>query len=531
MNSAAALSRSVAEPVDRFLESVPELSLAERGMLCEQALFMLEGLYVHLRLKRAMHAIDPVQRLRLLQRRISDFSELEFQAELLRVFASLRDLHTRYQLGDPYRGRVATLGILVEQYHDEDSAPRYLVSRIHKSLQIDSFKPGVELLAWNGVPIATAVERNAEREGGSNRAARLARGLEALTLRPLRTSLPPDERFVILEYQPRRGEPAEVRINWTVLDAATLSDRDGARATADPVSVLAAAHGIDIAGEAARRVKRRLYAAPTSRRKTTESNPFDAVMKCEPIKTPDGYVAYLRIYSFNVTSASAFLREISKRLADLPEDRLIVDIRANPGGLIPAAEGLLALLSEEPIEPVRFSLANTPQTLALCDQAQPLRAWVKSIAASLETGEAYSQAFSLSDPVALASGLRKFAGKKLLITDARCYSAADIFAAGFQDNRLGDVLGTDSCTGAGGANVWSHELVRLMLPEQTMALPRGASFRVALRRATRVRDCVGVPLEDFGVTPNYEHKLTRRDVRDANQDLMARAVEILSNRA
>ena len=46
-------------------------------------------------------------------------------------------------------------------------------------------------------------------------------------------------------------------------------------------------------------------------------------------------------------------------------------------------------------------------------------------------------------------------GPVVLITDALSYSATDIFAAGFQDNEVGLVLGTSGNTGAGGANFWS----------------------------------------------------------------------------
>ena len=38
---------------------------------------------------------------------------------------------------------------------------------------------------------------------------------------------------------------------------------------------------------------------------------------------------------------------------------------------------------------------------------------------------------------------------------ALTYGAADIFAAGFQDNQLGPILGTSATTGAGDANVWT----------------------------------------------------------------------------
>jgi hypothetical protein len=51
------------------------LSAAERQLVVDQALALIEHLYVHLPLKRAMHAVDPLQRLRLLKRHSPTFSE------------------------------------------------------------------------------------------------------------------------------------------------------------------------------------------------------------------------------------------------------------------------------------------------------------------------------------------------------------------------------------------------------------------------------------------------------------------------
>jgi len=45
----------------------------------------------------------------------------------------------------------------------------------------------------------------------------------------------------------------------------------------------------------------------------------------------------------------------------------------------------------------------------------------------------------------------------VLIVDAQSYSATDIFAVGFQDHDIGDVLGCAAQTGAGGATVASHD--------------------------------------------------------------------------
>ena len=62
--------------LDEFLTTAEQqaLPLSARYQLVAQARVILEGLYVHLPLKRAMHAIDPVQRLTLLERRMDALS-------------------------------------------------------------------------------------------------------------------------------------------------------------------------------------------------------------------------------------------------------------------------------------------------------------------------------------------------------------------------------------------------------------------------------------------------------------------------
>jgi hypothetical protein len=132
----------------------------------------------------------------------------------------------------------------------------------------------------------------------------------------------------------------------------------------------------------------------------------------------------------------------------------------------------------------------------------------------------------------------------VLITDALCYSATDIFAAGFQDNNIGPILGTSGNTGAGGANVWTHELIEQLIRQgtgntdsQIKSLPNGAAMRVAIRRTLRVHEREGMPLEDLGVIPDasqYDsesadiHKMTKQDVLNDNTDLINHAASILA---
>jgi hypothetical protein len=122
-------------------------------------------------------------------------------------------------------------------------------------------------------------------------------------------------------------------------------------------------------------------------------------------------------------------------------------------------------------------------------------------------------------------------GPVVLITDALSYSATDIFAAGFQDNQIGYVLGTSGNTGAGGANFWSLDDLRRAQKTDPASpfkeLPKGAEMIVAMRRSIRVGACAGSPLEEFGVGPDELHLMTRRDILEDNRDLMATAARLI----
>src|SRR5688572_33115882 len=59
-----------AEPLPSFLAGAGLLTLADRRRIVQQALVLLEQNYVHLPLKKAMHAVEPLPRLRLLLHRL-----------------------------------------------------------------------------------------------------------------------------------------------------------------------------------------------------------------------------------------------------------------------------------------------------------------------------------------------------------------------------------------------------------------------------------------------------------------------------
>ena len=118
----------------------------------------------------------------------------------------------------------------------------------------------------------------------------------------------------------------------------------------------------------------------------------------------------------------------------------------------------------------------------------------------------------------------------MIIIDGLCYSTTDIFAAGWQDHEIGPILGTTGNTGAGGANVWTHDLLSEFLPGRNSPLrplPKGTRMRVSIRRTTRVGERSGDPLEDLGVVPDEIHHVTKNDLLEGNEDLIEHAASIL----
>ena len=261
------------------------------------------------------------------------------------------------------------------------------------------------------------------------------------------------------------------------------------------------------------------------------------VFEARPVTTPAGTFGYLRIRTFSVTDVGSFVSEFIRLVTALPPNGLIIDVRGNGGGVIMNGELILQVLTPRQIEPEPVQFINTPLNLDICrrhgatSSIVDLSSWVESMQQALQTGATFSAGFSISNPRDCNAIGQKYFGPVVLIIDALCYSTTDIFAAGFQDHEIGPVLGADGNTGAGGANVWTHDLLRALLPgagSVYQPLPNGAGMRVSIRRTLRVGRRAGTPVEDLGVIPDERHLMTREDVLNDNVDLINKAATMLA---
>ena len=650
------------------------LNPAQRIRIVDQAITLFQFLYVHLPLKEAMHAVRPVQRLRLLRESAADLTIRQFHTELIETFNSVRDLHTNYVTPNTLAKLIRYLPFKVEAYV-ENGARKYVVSHCVAGFTHDHLVPGVEILHWSGVPIARAVEISGDQHAGSNSAARHARGVEGLTIRPLAQALPPDSEWVDVRYRTQAGDVWEDRFAWETSELP--SDDEGFVAEGAALAGLASV-GVDHERDMIRRAIKKLYVpgvldrqkqrretefpypsfatipspvgrpaggagGTTGRRRLGEmpvrplglpSGAFSArdfpsrdftdredVDHDEPnrdlperdfastgiraLGTPehlftargfpkrgfpvrdwpnsgdvplvDGRVrrreapphangqefesflpqvfnaytvpvggtsyGYIRIRTFSVNDEWLFLSEFIRLLALMPRNGLILDVRGNGGGLILAGEMLLQTLTPAWIEPERVQFVTNAVTRRLIDWHSgadrpygdfSLEPWKESADQAVRTGATYTRAFPITDPAAANQVSQQYHGPVVLITDARCYSTTDIFAAGFQDHGIGRIIGVDENTGAGGANVWTHDLLRAFFdgaPDNPIkALPKGVGMRVAIRRTLRTGAAAGTPVEDLGVAPDLTYGMTRRDLFEQDIDLLNFAGNILSGR-
>jgi hypothetical protein len=613
-----------------FLDMASELGLAERLEIVDQALLVVRDLYVHRPLKEAQLAVQPVRRLELMRldlerrrrraQKVGHTLEAEelphpvfFHQELTEIFTSVRDRHMRYLLPFPFRGSWATLGFEMEAVHEEAfqatrsldarrvDAPRvgdrgsidrdYIVTRVlAEELDEGYFQPGVKVVSWNGAAIETAVAHNGDKTAGSNLAARHARGLFRLTLRPLWTSPPPQQDWVIIGYRVPDEDGPEgwsravryARFGWWVIPSRTAY-RTGQVSTPVVGSVrvprrprrpqpVELSESTDQETAALRKVRylntqQHIYCGPRNDYGTAPGGKDLPPQEREPVflqalkdkhpfwgeayrlKTPEGTFGYLRIFTFEVR-VSEFIEQLRELLPQLPgsgggagdgQAGLILDVRDNGGGQIAAGETLLQMLTPHKIAPMRFELLCNAATFDLCQalgrlgQPGEWADWSRSIERGSEIGALFSSGHPITPKGALPSHRGVYRGPVVLVVNALSYSTTDILAAGFKDHRIGRILSTDDNIGAGGANTVSHgDLVRVAGRSLGLRrLPMGAAMQLALRRAIRVGPAAGTPLEALGIELEEAPLKDRRyfmkkvDVLYKNACLLQEAVGML----
>lgn len=502
------------------------LATDDRQIVARQLGILLSDFYVHLPLKRSSLAIDPVQEANLLADEVRFiYSEGEFFQRMFAILKRLRDRHTAVRLPSPWRDMVAYLPFAVESFYDE-SGRHLIVSKVMVDLGEPTFAAGVEITHWNGSPIARYVQDLSQESDGAHPFSRIAVTLRALTVRPLGYMAQPREDWVTLTYV-ANGRYRSAVIPWRIYVPSFGSAAAAANTTAAGAAELY--QGIDRNVLIVNNTWFDLYSA-RDRAAATATEMADNVVS-RTVQTPAGEFGYIRIFSFAVADPAAFVSSFADTLRQLPARGVIIDLRGNPGGSIPAGEGLLQLFTSRTVSPQPVSFRTTAATRQL--GALPSFAkWKRSLDMQYETGEVFSQGYSLTPDGSGPRGV--YRGPVVLIIDALCYSTTDFFAAGMQDNGLAAIIGVDPVSGAGGANVWSQTMLGQFAANtgitDFMAMPSNVDIDIAMRRSIRVGPNEGLPVEGLGVFADHVYQMTRNDVLGQNEDLIDFAGQILASR-
>jgi hypothetical protein len=566
-------------PIAEFLamaDAAPS-PLEERLDLVAQAELLFEHLYPHMPFKTDLFgSLHPGDFLDAARREARKGGETAFHRLMLAAFSIVRDPHTSYGLPSPYLGAVAFLPFTMKVVVDPEGRRRFVVTRIMSSragrrgFGHPFFGPGAEIVQWGGLAANEHVGGCAGLIPCGNADAEIARATLASTIRPLQFVYPPgpgESPAVDLHYRPFVGsaETRVIRIPWGV---ARFGSREGLPARSFSLSPVNAEFNSCLRRLQLRdqlRSERRLARTKDRRIVSTIPGVFSFQYRGRRDKrfpipatalrhpgAPRARFGYLRIRKFNdggspIAMTERLVDEARRILALLDEAAphgLVLDIRGNAGGDIEAAEQMLQMLTPREIEPLTFQFANTK---AVQRVIRRLRRASRGAA-----GEALLQFGQwLSDPFLppLPGGDRLTAGHPLtnrkeanaigqvyhgpvvLMTDSFTYSAAEMFAAGFQDHGIGKILGENQRTGGGGANAWDHpDLLKNLGPEpglRVKRLPRDATMRLAMRRCARRN---GEPIEDIGVRCDVDYDvMTVDDVLAGLPGMIAKAVELLAS--
>jgi Peptidase family S41 len=571
-------------PLTEFLEQAQSVRLTRRQkeILVDQATLLIDEFYAHLPFKRARYAEDPVQRFRLIHAQLHHYpTDLAFHDQMIQAFQRLRDAHTFYGLPAPYRGSFAFLPFRMNCF-GEPGRRRFLVTNVLDGFEHPRFGVGAEITYWQGMPLERAIEREADHEPGCNPASRFVRGMRRMTKRDLAFSLPPDEYSVVVQYIPRKGgaEQFSIALRWSVATAC-LPDRKQSSFRSSVHESMAALNQLSqilwrrkqfvIERKMAQRhlsVGAALNAAPAAEQAPDDPADLRHVSKFPHVfefqyadgaaradfvdpanlrdpANPDKKFAYVKIKTFELDpaheSSDAFVDEF-QRIVELMQQEaqhgLIVDVRSNPGGAIDAAERILQLMTPRRIEPARFHFINSQQTQKIAFRLKDEEArsslnadqlewnpWVTDLLASVHSADFVTAGRTLTPTDAANDREQCYQGPVTLLIDASSYSATDIFAAGFQDHGIGQVIGVDENTGGGGANRWLHEQLRENLKTvapsvEVRKLPGDAQMGLAIRRSSRVGRNAGTFLEDEGVKRDVAYTITRSDILNHDRDLL-----------
>jgi len=506
-----------------------EYSLAEKELLLDQATLVLRDLYVNreLKIEAFGEGVDPLPRLQAIRRQVKELSAEQFHLRLSEVFRDLHDLHTTYTAPTPLKCALAFVPLRFESVKNGQSQKILVSQKIKlKAELVEEVAIGDELLGIDEESVEEALAALARFSGGANRDAIRARSVQLLSLRSSSNQPLPSNDEVKLELSGPNGKYSKT-IPWQA-----LLDEECLKGVEDRRSITERMHlGEDDYQKKFNKVFP-LDAFP-ARWATLrgEDSALAEVFETALLHTPAGSLGYVRLKSFYWTSRGLDVQTVIDGMRRAIDSQfanargIVIDVRGNPGGLLPLSEKLVQLFSKRSVEPVTMRmLANKLNEEIFLRANGRENRWSASVRSAIAAGVPYAGPLSVT-PLFEANEMGQIWFRPVVVlTDASCYSACDVFAAGMKDSGAGTIIGLHEATGGGGANVMEHSTFRAILAQSEnnpfKALPRGQSMRVSWRQVIRAGKASGKLIENLGVESDVVVPLTTKDVGTESKDLM-----------
>ena len=513
---------------------VPNYTSEERQTLVDQAHLFMSKLFVHrqVKVKDFGNEVDPIPKLEALKKEAAQLSNEELHQRLNHIFVDLHDLHTNYIAPKPLSCAATFIPVKFESVTDENRAVVLVSGKLKLEPKAsEGVEVGDELVSINGITTDKWIAELGIISGGANEDAMKVRAVEMLSLRSLATQLLPKEDELELVFK-RDGKEFTKTIPWFAYRDLDCIASEGAEE--DGKELKGFRHKFDLAQDDFQKKYNRIFGTPTlvsKSRKWAAPSPLDEVFEVDTLSTPAGLVGYVKLKGFSwdnsnldvATVVEGFRREIEGRLSKAIG--LVIDVRGNPGGYIVFAEKLVQLFSTKEVEPTKVQmLANQlNEDIFLKANGQEDNRWSSAVRGALKAGHEMISPMPIT-PKTEANSLGQIWFRPVVVlTDAACFSACDLFSAGMQDNGAGVVIGIHKTTGAGGANVMEHAVFRQIMEGDDnpfQALPYAQNMRVSWRQSVRSGKYAGQLIEDAGVKSDLIVPMKREDVGTESKELM-----------
>ncbi|WP_179957435.1 S41 family peptidase [Exilibacterium tricleocarpae] len=529
----------------------PELSLAEKRVMAEQAQLFLRDLYVHRFDKLAFYPglTDPVPAIEQIVNNIDSLTTAEMEEAIYREFVAQRDLHLNYIFPSPHANFRSFLPLTFTRTAGKFNFFEVRVNSVNQAL-FEQFAPGQRvpeigdrIIGYNGMSIRRAVRKQLATAQGANRFGGFSRALGQMTFVPHNLHLVPDENEIKLWLISSKngrdlwGSLYSITLPWIAewreAAAARRSLVEPAPRKLTPEDLT---QGVDLWQQMYNDFVVQNGLEPRSAYPSNPSN--EPTLTWGVIENGFGKFGYFNLSSFvPATGDDATLEEIRRIVNAEFQDTtgLIFDVRNNGGGSIILADKMSQLFMRDDAQVIKARLLNTDLNRQIFNDsifgAFSNPQWTEVINEAEGTGNIYTELapFTFDDQ---ANELGQVYYKPVaVLANARSYSATDLFTCGMQDNIAALVYGEDPRTGAGGANVITHNLFNFVLPSVFEALPGDHAMRVSWRQSVRFGKSAGKIIEDFGCSANIDVSQTLNDIVSGGETQMRRITRSLAWRA